>query len=528
MSKIEKEMNEGLTILIGGLFFGIVKAIRCMFRGAFQIRGWQFVGLLLSFIGAVVSYTMRNNYFAYVKLLNAPEWVQGIGYYALLLLPTWYLMILGMMQELEQERYRKEFEAVGFKSKDGKYPFLLRKMKDKKGLNQSKKYKEVYFFKSNIPLSEWMGAQERIETALDRNIVRFSEGNSKKTCKVITVPSEYKIPEKINWNDTKLQQEDGVVVIGESALETIQFNLNQTPHVLAAGETGSGKSVILRTILWQFISKGSRVYMFDFKGGVEFGKQYDKFGEVVTDRERAVKVLEKLFEENQKRLTLFRELEVKNLAEYNHKTGKNLCRIGVFCDEIAEMLDTKGASKDEKQVMEQLVGLISSLARLSRATGINLFLGVQRPDANVLTGQIKNNIPVRICGRFADKPASEIVLGNTDAVYLPEKKGRFLFRLGNTTEVFQAYYFDDQKHLHSDVPKQGQMLIDGNQEMEEVVEEQQDLEGAAIEVAEQITKREEKKAIKAVKKYEKKAEKLANTQGEFDFTWSCEGKEIDD
>ena len=66
-----------------------------------------------------------------------------------------------------------------------------------------------------------------------------------------------------------------------------------------------------------------------------------------------------------------------------------MARIGVFIDEIGEMLDKKGVSKEDKPIFEQLEAYLSTLARLSRATGINLFLGVQRPDANVLTGQIK-------------------------------------------------------------------------------------------------------------------------------------------
>ena len=169
-----------------------------------------------------------------------------------------------------------------------------------------------------------------------------------------------------------------------------------------------------------------------------------------------------LVEENQKRLALFRKLKVKNLPEYNQKTGKNLCRIGVFCEEIAEMLDKKGISKEEKPIYEALERHISSLARLSRATGINLFLGVQRPDANVLTGQIKNNIVVRICGRFADKSASEIVLNSTAAVDLPDIKGRFLYLKGNELMEFQAYYFDDEKMLHDVEGTSGTMLIDEN------------------------------------------------------------------
>ena len=65
------------------------------------------------------------------------------------------------------------------------------------------------------------------------------------------------------------------------------------------------------------------------------------------------------------------------------------------------------------------------------ATGINRFLGVQRPDANVLTCQIKNNIPIRICGRFADTSASEIILNSTAAINLRDIKGRFLYLQGN-------------------------------------------------------------------------------------------------
>ena len=59
--------------------------------------------------------------------------------------------------------------------------------------------------------------------------------------------------------------------------------------------------------------------MIDFKGGVEFGKVYEKYGEVITDRKRALTILSNLVKENESRLKLFRELEVKNLKEYNTK-----------------------------------------------------------------------------------------------------------------------------------------------------------------------------------------------------------------
>lgn len=61
------------------------------------------------------------------------------------------------------------------------------------------------------------------------------------------------------------ERKNGVLTLGISALDPISFNLNRVPHVLVAGETGSGKSVILRCLLWQLIEQGARVYMIDLK-----------------------------------------------------------------------------------------------------------------------------------------------------------------------------------------------------------------------------------------------------------------------
>lgn len=383
---------------------------------------------------------------------DVPILIRYLGYIVLLLSPLWYLMVLGQAEYKQAVTYQKIFEDIGFIGKDKQYPvFVAQKEEDQK---------VILVFKSNIPRVEWEKQVKLLETAFDCSIRKVREGSGKKIVELVTVPSDYKIPDIIRWKDEYISSEDGVLCIGESDLQRVTFDLNRTPHVLAAGETGSGKSVVLRTMLWQMIHKGCRLYMIDFKGGVEFGKAYERYGEVITERERALEVLQMLVEENAKRLHLFRELEVKNLKEYNQKTGENLCRIGVFIDEIAEMLDKKGVPKEQKAIYEQLEGALSTLARLSRATGINLFLGVQRPDANVLTGQIKNNVPVRISGRFADKSASEIVLGNTSAYYLPEIKGRFLFKMGNEEVEFQGYWFDDDTDLKKISVQQGTMMLE--------------------------------------------------------------------
>lgn len=430
--KTDKELEKGLEeflILIGKLINSFFKSLYWGIRKLNKRS--SIIGFLISFLVPIVATHYHDKIFS----LEAPIYIQYAINYLLLFAPAIYLLMLGGSQDRSQIKYQKIFKEIGFFGPDKSVPFFI-------GMKKNGK-KVIYFFKSNIPLQNWKDAIPRLENGLDCNILMIEEGKSKKIAVLTTVPSSFRIPNNIAWSDDYIDSNDGVVVLGVGAIEKIKFDLNKQPHILAAGETGSGKSNLLRSCLWQMVKKGCQVYMIDFKGGIEFGKRWEKFGEVITDRERALEVLKQITEENTRRMGIFRELEAKNLKEYNKKTGENLKRICVFCDEIGEMLDKKGASKFDKVLFEQIEGTLSSLGRLSRATGINLFLGVQRPDAKVLTGQIKSNITVRISGRFADKVTSEIVLGNTMAYNLPDIKGRFLIRIGNETTQFQAYFFDD-------------------------------------------------------------------------------------
>ena len=432
----------------------------------------RITGLGITAVISITSYLCKSFFMEMMYRIGEflkspmPHIIQLILWGSTLALPLMYLAMLGTIKNKDKSIYDVIFRDIGFIGKNNKIPYFLYKKEDGK--------KGIYAFKSNIPVNDWIKAKDRLEVGLECSIRQVREGNKKGIVELVTVSSDYKIPELLPWKDEYILPGDGILCIGESDLEQVKFDLNRTPHVLAAGETGSGKSVTLRCMLWQMIKKGCRIYMIDFKGGVEFGKVYEKYGEVITDRERALVVLEILVKENAARLKLFRDMEVKNLKEYNKKTHKNLSRIGVFIDEIAEMLDKKGVAKEDKAIYEQLEGYLSTLARLSRATGINLFLGVQRPDANVLTGQIKNNIPVRISGRFADKTASEIVLGNTAACNLPDVKGRFLYKVGNETIEFQSYYFDDEKDLHEIEVKHGNMLTITDSKVKEPESESED------------------------------------------------------
>ena len=128
---------------------------------------------------------------------------------------------------------------------------------------------------------------------------------------------------------------------------------------------------------------------------------------------------------------------------YNRYNPDNkLPRILVACDELGQLTDAGGESKANKEEVAAIVGKLSTLARLGRAFGIRLLLATQRPDANVVPGQIKNNLDIRVCGR-ADLVLSQIIMDNGSANDLPKDiPGRFITNLGGGT-IFQGYMLPD-------------------------------------------------------------------------------------
>lgn len=469
-----KSEEEVVGMFMYNFFMGILNFFKTVYYGTKKLNNkGNLIKLALCGALGIGLFLMRESIQQKLSIsLDRPLVYLSYIVYAVPMLPLVYLYCLGETQRQFISEFDQKFEEIGLYTRAKKRDFngnMVEKKVYPKYMGEEKEGDiTIYSFYSHIPLEDWQAKTRGIEIILDCNILKIENAlTTKKVVKLKTVPASKIIPLYIDWKDEYLSGKDFEIIVGENMLEQIKFDLNKAPHVLVAGETGSGKSVILRMILRQAVLKAAKIYMIDFKGGVEFGIKYERYGEVVTERQRALSVLKELVRENKARLELFRRLDVKNLAEYNNIAEggnsklKKLCRIMVFCDEVAEMLDKSGLGKEEKQIFMQIEKEIATLARLSRATGINLILGMQRPDAKVLPGQIKNNIPVRISGRFADKPASEIVLSNSRATTLPEIKGRFLFKVGADTIEFQAYNFDDSKMLTDvDVVKGGMLTKD--------------------------------------------------------------------
>lgn len=332
-----------------------------------------------------------------------------------------------------------ELQRIGLTNSAGETPILTAKTKDEK---QS----EVTVFEFDgvgIPLTEWENKRQRIEAALNMHIVKLKEGKNKRSILLYAVPAGNHLSSHIKWNDSYLLKDSSTLVLGKSLMGTVSVDLAKIPHILLGGSTGSGKSVLLKLLLMQAVKKNAVVSIADFKGGVDFPSVWHSKCKMCFDEDNLTELLTELVDELRRRKVLFRENECHNLDEYNNHTGKVLQRYIFACDEVAEILDKTGLTKDQKDKVSLIESKLSVIARQGRAFGIHLILATQRPDANILSGQIRNNIDCRVCGR-ADNVLSQIILDSTAATeQIPkDAAGRFLLHDGT---IFQAFWFDDTK-----------------------------------------------------------------------------------
>jgi len=332
-----------------------------------------------------------------------------------------------------------QLQSIGLVNRAGMSPDLLRKRKDKDNPRVT-----VWEFRNqSIPLTEWEDKRAAIEAALDVTIIKIVFGKSKSRVLVYAVPTQTSLPEVLRWSDAYLSPDSFVLTLGESLTGPVTVNLTHIPHILLGGSTGSGKSVLLKLLLMQSLRKGAEVYIADFKGGVDFPKVWHSKCRMCFTEADLLYTLNQLVAVLEYRKERLAETGCPDLDSYNEATGDNLPRLVFACDEVAEVLDKTGRSKEDKEVLGQIESRLATIARLGRAFGIHLILATQRPDATIIPGQIKNNLDFRVCGR-AESVLSSIILDNGSAAEQIPKDARGRFITGDGT-VFQGFLFDDRQ-----------------------------------------------------------------------------------
>ena len=241
---------------------------------------------------------------------------------------------------------------------------------------------------------------------------------------LISVEAITKKPEHISFNSIKNSIYSSAhnlpILLGKSHEGSIlTADLSSFPHLIISGTTGSGKSIMLHSIICSLIESNAQVNiaLIDPKL-VEFS-YYKKIKQlmypVVNSTQDANDVLEDLVGEMNDRFKKMSKKSANSIVDYNKKSRKTFPYIVLVIDEFADLIYSRG---------KKFSNNLTILAQKARACGIHLIISTQYPSANIVNGNIKANFPARISCKVAsgvnsrvilDQNGAERLLGNGDA-----------------------------------------------------------------------------------------------------------------
>ncbi|MEI7631702.1 MAG: DNA translocase FtsK 4TM domain-containing protein [bacterium] len=204
----------------------------------------------------------------------------------------------------------------------------------------------------------------------------------------------------------------GFVVGRDIAGIPVVANLEKMPHVLIAGQTNSGKSVMVNTLLTSLLYRNSpsdmKLILVDPKH-VELNIYNDiphLLTPVITEPEKCISALKWAVSEMERRYRALAADKKRNIEEYNTSNAERMPYIIIVIDELADLMMM--AARDVES-------LIVRIAQKARAVGIHLVLATQRPSVDVITGLIKANIPARIAFTVASQIDSRTIIDGAGA-----------------------------------------------------------------------------------------------------------------
>lgn len=438
---------------------------------------WKITILLLSIIGLyylnqnenLIFNIFNNDFIKFLTLYDFHKNVHISQYGLELFIFVIFLVILIFSFRLKDLKQNKISKIQNFKNIKEK-PYF--KLQTRLWLNL--KISVWYWNMNGVGLSVFQSDEfrESFQSAFNRTLidVELAKG-TQNIIKIKSASPKYILPNEIKINERKIDILGPTYILGENLLGIVKTDISKRPHMLIAGDTGSGKSVLIDSIIYQSLLKGYVVRACDpkqteFNGwhnltirdtnllNSEFkGCQFSR----TTDLRNTLEDLYLIEDEYRIRMVKFAGTKCKNIDKYNSKFTP-LSRIVYIFDEFIEMTTSKKKTAEEKAMLEEIERILKIIATRGRSLGIHLILSAQRPDCNLLDGQIKSNLSNRICGRMPDRSASETALGkgNYDACTLIDKDelGKFVT---NDGKMFKGYLLDTEKlteELHEKYDKQ--------------------------------------------------------------------------
>ncbi len=312
---------------------------------------------------------------------------------------------------------------------------------------------------TGVKLTKITSLESNLALALAAKAIRIEAPIPGKSLVGIEIPNlkpgTVRLKDILESKEYKEKNEKLLFGIGRDvAGNVISDDLAKMPHLLVAGATGAGKSVMINTLLVSLLYRNSpselKLILVDPKR-VEMTPYEDiphLITPVIVEPDKTISALKWAVVEMEKRYKLLAEVGKRNILEYNSlKDNDDMPYIVIIIDELADLMAV--ASKEVES-------LIVRLAQKARAIGIHLVLATQRPSVDVITGVIKANVPARIAMTTAsqidsrtiiDQPGAEKLLGNGDMLYLSSKEPR-------PKRVQGVYLSDEEISIITDFLKQ--------------------------------------------------------------------------
>ncbi|MEN9604360.1 MAG: cell division protein ftsK, segregation ATPase FtsK/SpoIIIE, family [Candidatus Parcubacteria bacterium] len=352
-----------------------------------------------------------------------------------------------------------------------------------------------------VKLSKILGLQNNLSLALAAHPIRIEAPIPGKSLVGIEVPNTTKtivgLGTLLGSDEYQKSPDPLLVALGKGVSGKMYYeNLAKMPHVLIAGTTGSGKSVMIHNLITSLLYKNSpenlRFIFIDPKR-VEltlYNRIPHLLTPVITDPKKAILSLKWAGKEMSRRYDILEKYSVRDIDSYHknilmpalEKAKRDANKKPDTVDEVSEMLPDSMpyiviVIDELADIMQtyprELESGIVRLAQMSRAVGIHLVLSTQRPSVNVITGLIKANIPSRFALQVASQIDSRTILDARGAEELLGK-GDMLFmtgRMPNPQRVQSPNITEDEtksivKHLINNMEYLPDTIALGNQEQE--------------------------------------------------------------
>jgi S-DNA-T family DNA segregation ATPase FtsK/SpoIIIE len=282
---------------------------------------------------------------------------------------------------------------------------------------------------SGVKVGKVRNLQQDIAYALAATEVRILAPIPGKSAVGVEVPNTK--PAKVTLGDVFREYPDAndwtlPVGLGKDISgRAVFFDLAEMPHLLVAGTTGSGKSVMLNGLLTSLLlttdPRQVKMVLIDPKR-VElspFGRIPHLITPVVTDVKKAANALQWAVAEMERRYEVLERMGSRSLDGYNLRSETPMPYVVIVIDELADLMMQAGAKVEDA---------IVRIAQKARAVGIHLVVATQRPSVDVITGMIKANVPSRIAFAVSsqvdsrvimDAGGAEVLLGMGDMLFKP-------------------------------------------------------------------------------------------------------------